>query len=278
MAVGYAPSTIDEVLAFHIHGEVVGLLAALVVYHVYGVRLLAPRLAPHGEPAVTSRQRFCYFAGVVLLGAVTSWPIHDIGDGSLFTFHMIEHMVIAFVAPPLLIAGTPWWLLRATVRPVMGVLRVLTKPLVALFLFNVTLAALHWTVAVELMLTNGFFHFGAHLVLLVTAILMWWPVLGPIPDLPRLSPFPRIGYLFLQSLVPTVPASFLTLASGVVYHVYEGTPRLFGWSLQTDQTIAGLVMKLGGSAVLWTAIAWTFFAWFAEEEKTAVPGTARAPR
>lgn len=275
MVAGVAPATVDEVLAFHVHWDVLGLLAALVLYHLYGIRVLGPRLAPRGEPAVTRRMRVLYFTGVALLGAVSLWPVHDIAEGSLFTFHMAEHMVMAFLVPPLLLAGTPWWLLRATLRPVLGAVRFLTKPLVALIVFNGVLAAMHWTKSVELMVTNEAFHLGAHLVLLAAALLMWWPVLGPLPDMPRLAQFPRMGYLFLQSLVPTVPASFLTLASGVVYPVYEELPRLFGWSVVTDQTIAGLVLKFGGAAVLWTAIAWTFFAWFADEERAAHPVGAR---
>ncbi len=134
-------------------------------------------------------------------------------------------------------------------------------------LFNATLAFLHWSEAVRLMITSEPFHFGAHAALLVTALLMWWPVIGPIPDLPRLAPLPRMGYLFLQSLVPTIPASFLTLAEGVVYKSYETLPRVWGLSVHDDQVIAGLIMKLGGGAVLWLAIAITFFRWFAEEER-----------
>jgi putative membrane protein len=104
--------------------------------------------------------------------------------------------------------------------------------------------------------------------------MMWWPVIGPIPDTPRLAPFPRIGYLFLQSLVPTVPASFLTLATGTVYAVYEGLPRLWGISIQTDQTSAGLIMKFGGGLIIWIAITITFFSWFAEEERSNASSTA----
>ena len=254
-------------LSFHFHWDVAGLIAALAIGYVYGLRLLAPAYAPRGEPAVTRRQRILFFSGLGFFFLVTSWPLHDIGEESLFLFHMTEHMVLALVVPPLLLMGTPWWLLRRAVLPVMGALKLVTKPLVALILFNATLAVLHAPSVVELMVTNSAFHLGAHIALILTATVMWWPVLGPIPDTPRLAPFPRIGYLFLQSLVPTVPASFLTLADGTVYKVYEGFPRLWDISVHTDQTVAGLIMKLGGGAVLWTAIAITFFTWFAEEER-----------
>ena len=203
-------------LSFHVHWDVLGIVTALGIAYVYGLRLLAPAYAPRGEVAVTRRQRILFFVGLGAFLAVTSWPLHDIGEESLFLFHMTEHMVLALVVPPLLLAGTPWWLLRRAVLPVMGAVRFLTRPLVALVSFNVTLAALHAPSVVEAMVTNSIFHLAAHVLLFLTATQMWWPVLGPIPDTPRLAPFPRIGYLFLQSLVPTIPASFLTLASAPV--------------------------------------------------------------
>lgn len=264
--------------AFDLHLQVIAIAAALIGVYEYGLRRLAPHYAPRGEPAVTVRQRALFYSGVAAWFAVASWPFHDIGTESLFMFHMTEHMVVALVLPPLLLLGTPWWLLRAVLRPVLPVVRLLTRPLVALVAFNATLAALHAPAVVEAMVTGETFHSLAHLVLAVTATMMWWPVIGPIPDTPRLPPFPRMGYLFLQSLVPTIPASFLTLADGPVYKIYEAMPRLWDISVVTDQTVAGLIMKLGGGVILWTAIAITFFTWYAEEEGTALPAPSRSSR
>jgi putative membrane protein len=257
-------------LSFHIHWDVLGIVAALGLGYIYGLHRLTALLAPRGEVAVTRRQRVLFFSGLGLLALVTSWPLHDIGSESLFMFHMTEHMVLALGVPPLLLGGTPWWLLRAVVAPIMPVVRFVTRPLIALVAFNVTLAALHVPGVVEAMVTNAMFHLVAHTLLLLTAIQMWWPVVGPIPDTPRLAPFPRMGYLFLQSLVPTVPASFLTLSEAPLYKIYETFPRLWDISPLTDQTVAGLIMKLGGGAVLWTAIAITFFSWVAEEERATL--------
>lgn len=270
-----AATTTSEVLSFHLHWDVIGLIAFLGIGYWYGIRRLAPIYAPRGEQAVTVAQQAAWYAGLGLLLAVSTWPIHDIGTGSLFTFHMIEHMVMALVVPPLMLYGIPWWLLRRIVLPIMPVVRFLTKPLVALLLFNAVLAAMHVPNVIELMVTNELAHFLIHAVFLLSAFIMWWPVMGPIPDIPRLAPFQRMGYLFLQSLVPTIPASFLTLTETPIYSVYETMPRLWGFEVLADQTVAGLIMKLGGGAVLWLAIAWTFFAWAADEERMARP--ARPP-
>jgi putative membrane protein len=74
-------------------------------------------------------------------------------------------------------------------------------------------------------------------------------------------------YLFLQSIVPTVPASFLTFGSSPLYSFYEHAPRIWALSALTDQRIAGLVMKLVGGLILWSVIAVLFFKWYLLEQR-----------
>lgn len=274
----HAPPEVGlEAFPFHLHLDIVGVVIALVGGYVYGLWRLAPRHAPAGEPTVTGRQMAWFSTGLALFFAVETWPFHDVATGSLFTAHMMEHMTQALLVPPMILKGTPWWLLRLLVRPVLPVLRALTRPLVALVVFNVVLAAIHAPPVLEAMLSSEAAHFGFHSALIMSAGLMWWPVLGPIPDLPRLPPFMAMGYLFLQSLVPTIPASFLTFATEPVYEVYETLPRLWGIGVMTDQLVAGLIMKIGGGIVLWTAIGVIFFRWAAEEERAAGPRVTRVP-
>ena len=254
-------------LPFHIHFDVLGVAAAMIVVYELGIRALAPRYCPEDEAPVTGRQRGLFYSGVIILVLVASWPIHDIAEGRLFAFHMIEHMALSLIVPPLLLAGTPWWLMRAFLAPFMPVVKFVTRPLIALLLFNGWLALMHVPAVVELMVTNELFHLFAHGVLFVTAIIMWWPVMDPIPDTERLTPFGKMGYLFLQSLVPTIPASFMTLGSTPLYGIYETFPRLWGIGALPDQIMAGLIMKLGGGLILWGFITWIFFSWYAEEQR-----------
>jgi putative membrane protein len=96
---------------------------------------------------------------------------------------------------------------------------------------------------------------------------MWWPVLSPLPESPPLTPPGQMLYLFLQSLAPTIPASFLTFGHTVLYAPYATFPRIWGISAMADQLIAGLIMKLVGGAILWVFIAAIFFKWHAREER-----------
>jgi putative membrane protein len=263
-----AAAAAAEPITAHLHLDVLVLVVGAAFAYEYAIRRLAPLRAPRGEPAVTGGQRAMFYVGLAAILAVSTYPIHDIGEQRLFMFHMIEHMVLALVAPPLLLKGVPWWLLRMLVLPILPLMRVLTKPIVALLVFNGTLGLLHAPAVVEQMITGpDWFHLVMHALLFTTAILMWWPVIGPIPDLPQLPPFERIGYLFLQSLVPTIPASFLTLGDSALYKIYESFPRMWGISAHADQVLAGLIMKLGGGLILWAGIAAVFFTWWAEEQR-----------
>ena len=255
-------------LTFHPHLDVFGIAIALIVGYEYGVRRLAGTFVPADGAAVTTLQRVMFYSGVILMVVSSSWPVHDIGEQRLFMFHMIEHLSLTLVVPPLLLAGTPSWLMRAVVGPILPILKVVTRPLFTLLFFNAWLAFIHVPAVVDLMLRNQQFHFFAHAVLFVSAILMWWPVIDPIPETKRLAPFGKMGYLFLQSLVPTIPASFMTLGESPLYPIYTTFPRLWGIDVMTDQIIAGLIMKIGGGLILWVAIAWVFFSWYAEEQKT----------
>jgi putative membrane protein len=254
-------------IPFHLHADVFGVAAALIAGYELGIHTLAARYCPEDETPVTGWQRALFYAGVLVMVLVSTWPFHDIANERLFTFHMMEHMALSLVVPPLLLAGTPWWLMRAVVGPILPVVEFVTRPLFALLLFNGWLAFLHVPAVVELMVTNELFHLFAHAVLFVSAIIMWWPVMDPIPETQYLTPFGKMGYLFMQSLVPTIPASFLTLGSTPLYGIYATFPRLWGVSAMTDQIVAGLIMKIGGGLIIWGFLAWIFFSWWADEQR-----------
>jgi putative membrane protein len=273
-----APATTAEVLAFHLDLDVIAVVVALLLIFHLGIRKLGPRFVPQGEAVVTRSQTVRYHAGVLILLFSSGWPIGDIGVGSLFMAHMVEHLSLAFVIPPLLITGTPSWLLRVLLKPVLPVVRLLARPMIALFLFNAVLAGMMVPSAVNLMLTNELFHLASHTLLFVTASLMWIPILAPLPELPVLEPFFRLGYLFLQSLVPTIPATFLTLGSRPLYPIYEQLPRLWGIPVYEDQVISGLIMKIGGGLLLWGFITYYFFTWNAQEHDLSLRGDGRSTR
>jgi putative membrane protein len=183
---------------------------------------------------------------------------------------MFQHIVMTLVAPPLLIRGTTAWLTRwLVVRPprVYAAVRRLGRPIAAGIIFNVVVAFTHWPVIVDAVLRSEPLHFLVHLLSFSTAMLMWLPAVNRLPELPRLSYPMRMVYLFLQSLIPTVPASFLALAEHPVYHFYAHVPRPFALGVLDDQQVAGAMMKVGGGAILWTVIFITFFKWYGQSQR-----------
>ncbi len=256
---------------WHPHPDVWLLLALLGGGYALLLRTVGRRRVSPGERAASRGQIAAYTAGLLALGISAEWPLHDIGEESLFTAHMVQHVLMTLVAPPLLILGTPGWMLRWLLRPrwLLRGARFLSRPVVALVIFNTLIAVIHWPAFVDAYLRSEPLHFVTHLALLTSAAFMWMPVLSPIVEIRRLSYPGQTLYVFAQSIIPTVPASFLTFGTAPLYRAYEEAPRLWGISALTDQQIAGLTMKIGGGLILWGVIAVLFFKW-AKQEETGV--------
>jgi putative membrane protein len=187
---------------------------------------------------------------------------------------MVQHLVYSLVAAPLLLIGTPTWLARRLLSPpaVLRTARALCRLIPATIIFNLVVIVTHVPVVVDAALHHAALHFLLHAVILVSALIVWMPLVSPLPEVPRLHPLVRMMFLFLQSIVPTVPASFLTFGDHPLYHFYETVPRLWGISALDDMQYAGLIMKIAAGTVLWVIIAIVFFRWYADEE-----GAARGP-
>jgi putative membrane protein len=268
LASGIAPS-----LSFRLHPEVFAEIASLAVAYWAALRLLGPRYVEPGERPASRAQVACFGLGLVALYAAEGWPLSDLANNYLYSAHMVQHLLFTLAVPPLFLLGTPHWLARTLIRRlgIWPLMKQVTRPLPALVIFNATLVTTHWPSLVDLTLHNQVVHVAMHLVLFTASLIMWWPVLSPLPELKRLSYPAQMLYLFLQTIIPTVPASFLTFASTPLYHFYETVPRVLGISALDDTRISGLIMKLGMGITLWTIIAVLFFRWASKEERPERP-------
>jgi putative membrane protein len=256
--------------SWHPHVDVWLLVIALGAAYAITMARVGPRHVAPGQAPVTRLQAVCFSLGVAAVWLASDWPVHDIAEELNYSMHMVQHLVLSMVAAPLLLLGTPAWMLRAILRPpsaLFRTVRFLARFLPALLVFNIVLVLTHWPAIVDASLGNHGLHFLVHALIFVSALLIWMPVLSPLPEIPRLSPPPRMIFLFLQSVVPTIPASFLTFGSTPLYHFYEGVPHLWGLSTLDDQRLAGLIMKLGAGLMLWMLIAVIFFRWAGEEDR-----------
>ena len=254
--------------AWAAHPDVWLLVAALGIGYAAALRRLGPRLAPAGTPVATRLQIASFSAGLLAIWLASDWPVHDLGERYLFSVHMVQHSVYAVVAAPLLLIGTPTWLARWILGPraLRRTVRALSRFVPATLLFNAVVIITHTPVVVDAALHSAWIHFGVHALVVVSSLIVWMPVLSPLPEVPRLQPLARMLYLFLQTVVPTVPASFLTFGEHPLYRFYESVPRLWGIGALDDMRVAGLIMKVVVGFSISVTIAVIFFRWYNVEE------------
>ncbi|HEX2063524.1 MAG TPA: cytochrome c oxidase assembly protein, partial [Acidimicrobiales bacterium] len=252
---------------WHPHVDVWALIGASAVLYALAVR--RERARRPGERVVSRFQLGCFAAGLGVMWLASDWPIHDVAEGYLYSAHMVQHLLLTLVVALLLLGGIPAWMARNVLGrgPLLRMVRTLGRPVIGLIQFNLVLVLSHWPVVVEATVRYHPLHFVAHAVLLVSAVLMWMPVASPLPEIRRIKPPAQMLYLFLQTIVPTVPASFLTFNDRPLYGIYADFPRLWGISALTDQQSAGLIMKIAGGLFLWLVISVIFFRWYASEER-----------
>jgi putative membrane protein len=263
---------------WHAHPDTWLLLALLGGAYALAVTRVGPRFAAPGEPAASRRQVACFALGLGAIWLAADWPIHDVAERSMYSVHMLQHLLLSMVATPLLMLGTPGWLARWVLRPpsvAFRVVRRLSRFVPAVIVFNVVLVLTHWPLVVNASLDHHWLHLWVHVVIMLSAVIVWMPVLSPLPEIPRLAAPVRAAYLFLQSVVPTIPASFLTFGTSPLYKFYVGKVHIWGLSTLEDQQVAGLIMKLGAGILLWMLIAVVFFRLAADEDRHGHPQRLR---
>ena len=251
---------------------------------VIGLVLLGGLYVYWGGLRGTSRRKIAAFAGslLVLFGALNG-PLHNLSDQYLFSAHMAQHLLLTLVFPPLLLYGTPAWVVRPLLRPrwVMGLGRVVTRPLWAALLFTGPITIWHAPALYEAALRNHNLHIVQHLIFLTTAVVMWWPVLSPVPELPRIPHLLQMLYLFLLGIPMSIAGALITLSGSVLYPFYAAAPRVWNLSPMDDQQIGGLLMWVLGGLMLWivmTVIWFRYSIWDARSDaEKEVPLEAYSP-
>ncbi|HLH73646.1 MAG TPA: cytochrome c oxidase assembly protein [Chloroflexota bacterium] len=241
-------------------------LAMVVAAYVIALARFRPRSL--WDEHIIARREIISFSVATLLLIVSLLSPLDYYSLYSFGVHMLQHMFLLYLIPPLLLLGIPGWALKPVLQYpfVVKALRFLTNPIVAIILFNAVLTLWHLPEFWDYTLIDSTVHAMEHLSFLAVGIIAWWPVFSPIEEVPRMSYPGQMLYLFIQSLVPAIIGAFITFSSVVIYPVYSETPKLFGMTPLVDQQVAGLLMKLLGTLFLWILVTIRFFQWFNHEE------------
>ena len=224
-----------------------------------------------------------YLAGILALVLALLSPI-DVYAGDLFFMHMVQHLLLMMIAPPLLQLANPmsrilWAFPRGVRRRIggtlnnAGVLRLaiqgVSVPVIAWLIFVVTIWVWHTPATYNAALASESVHVLEHLTMFGAALIFWWPVIGPAPVRSRMPHPLRFLYLFLALFQNILLGAILTFAQGPVYSYYEATPDHWGIDGELDQQLGGVLMWIPGTMMYFTALALLFFTWLEQEERRA---------
>jgi putative membrane protein len=247
---------------FTVHPSTVvglGLLAALYTWR-------ARRGRTEGQPPLGKAKPALFATALVVMFLSLNGWLHDLSDAYLFSAHMVQHLLLALVVAPFLVMGTPGWMLRPALRIplVRAIATRITHPFFCFLSFSIVVAAWHLPVMYNAALASHPLHIVQHLTFLVTSVLMWWPVLSPMPELPRISYPLQMLYLFLMSITMSIVSICIAYADEVLYPAYASAPRIWGISPMSDQMLGALIMWVPGGLFFFTIISVIFFRWQAQ--------------
>jgi putative membrane protein len=248
------------------------------------------RRLPHGGRSVgpsgrsDDRLRTASFvAGLVTIVLALDSPIDDYAD-RLFWVHMLQHVLLLTVAPPLILLGRPWprmWrALPLASRTRIGramvlarwasPLRALARPVPAWVLFNATVVLWHIPAAYNATLTSNAVHQGEHAMFFFLGLLFWARIIDPGPLRPRLVWPARVAYAVGAMVVGWILAITLVIVPHPLYaHYADLTARPGGISALTDQQLAGGIMWVLGSLSYTVAMLIGFYRWLEPESTPA---------
>jgi cytochrome c oxidase assembly factor CtaG len=253
-------------------------LVAAAGLYVVGVSRYDAR---HPGAAFPRRWAWGFAAGMAALTLALVGPVERLAE-ERFSWHMVQHLLLVMVAPPLLLFGRPLLLARRAssprVRRVLTsalrsrVVHALTHPVVGWVAFASTLWASHFTDLYQLALTNGWIHAAEHVLYLGAGLLFWFPVVGAEPSPRRLSHAGRLLYLFTAASAGALLASTLYQSEGLLYPAYEGSGAV------TDQQDAGAIMWIGGGLLFLVALLMVTASWARHDRREAERADSRLDR
>jgi putative membrane protein len=223
--------------------------------------------------ALTQKGCFVPWRAAVFLLGVTSMvfalcsPLDAAAD-RLLSMHMMQHVFLTTIGPPLVLLGLPKGMLSPVfrIKPVQRVARVVFNPVLTAIFFVVNMWLWHVPPIYEEALTNLDVHIMMHTAFLASGILFWWPVIQPTPETGRMADGAKMFYLFATGMPMELLAVLFFASQSVIYDFYAQTTRLWGVGPMDDQQVAGLVMGALGELASFIAITWLFFRYLENEE------------
>ncbi|RBP06947.1 cytochrome c oxidase assembly factor CtaG [Rossellomorea aquimaris] len=241
---------------------------------------------------LTRKEATYFILTMVLLYGIKGSPVEVLGT-ILFSAHMTQMALLYLVVTPLLVLGIPKWVWKAAIElPVVKqVFKFMTKPLISLLSFNIIFSIYHIPVVFDNVRTDATLHGMATVILFLLSLFMWWPLLNPVDDDIDLSGLKRIGYILGSAVLLTPACGLIIFAENPLYATYydpqeflkalalcvpvdtlEGLtltgPELFtDMSLENDQQLGGVIMKIIQEIVFGVMLFNLFFQWYRQDQE-----------
>jgi len=210
-----------------------------------------------------------YFGlGLFVLWLALETPLDTISDYYLDTVHMLQHVMLGFVAPPLMILGLSPAMAQRVAR--FSGIRAITEPVPAQVIAGVVMVVWHIPALYDTALYVGWLHVLEHLMFIGAGLVLYWPIFDATAANSRwqLSPAGRLVYMLIATLPQDGVALALIFSRVPFYEFYTRAPRLIeGYTPLIDQTIAGAVLMILGKVMLAAAALVVFYRWFGREQR-----------
>ena len=247
--------------------SIIGGTLLILALYTYAVGPFREKFFPAEE--FSMGKAVVFLLGVILIFLSLFSALDELGDSYLFSAHMLQHLILTMVGPPLMLIGTPGWLIQSLLRNriILNIGKVLTHPVIAFTLLNADLFLWHAPLLYDAALFNQNLHILEHLTFIIFGVLFWWPMFSPVEEgLPRLSIGGQILYLFFGSMPMVLLGAGLTFAPPL-YPPYIHAPRVWGLSPATDQQLGGLLMWVPVSLYMIAIMSFLFIRWMQQQER-----------
>jgi putative membrane protein len=239
----------------------------VTVYAGLVVLFFAHAALARQAPDAERKHTLYFFAGLFVMWLALETPLDTLSDHYLDSVHMLQHVLLAFVAPPLMLLG----LSRGMVGRIVLIpgLRALMEPVPAQVIAAVIMIAWHVPALYDATLRNEGLHVFEHLMFIASGVFLYWPMLDATSSYARwrMSPGARLVYMLLATLPQDGVALALIFSRVPFYEFYTHVPRLIaGFTPLIDQTVAGAVLMIFGKVTLAIAALVVFFRWFGTEQ------------
>ncbi|MDQ0217205.1 cytochrome c oxidase assembly factor CtaG [Peribacillus cavernae] len=243
-----------------------------------------------GSESISRKQSLLFVTFMILLYVIKGSPIDLLGH-IMFSVHMVQMAILYLIMPPLLILSIPNWLWSQlfSVSLIDRVFKAFTKPLIALVVFNLMFSFYHLPLIFDFIKTDMWMHALYTVVLFLTAIFMWFPLVNQLPEKESLSGLQKVGYIFGNGILLTPACALIIFASNPLYDTFTDAtawaqamelcvpasalsgleisgPELFnGMPPLEDQRTGGVLMKIIQEIVYGIVLGYVFFAWYRKE-------------